>query len=146
MSEALLKQLPNATRYQVGALPVREREGRVEVCLVTTRTTGRWTVPKGWRMKGLQDYAAAQLEAEQEAGVTGKPGKKPIGSYLYWKRLNTHFELVEVIVYLLTVKATLAAWKEQAQRRIQWMSLADAALIVDEPGLSALLTQFVDKG
>ena len=146
MSEALLKQLPNATKYQVGALPLREREGRVEVCLVTTRTTGRWTVPKGWRMKGLQDYTAAQLEAEQEAGVTGKPGKRPIGSYLYWKRLNTHFELVEVIVYPLTVKGTLAAWKEQAQRRIQWMSLSDAALIVDEPGLSALLRQFAAKG
>ena len=146
MSEALLKPLPNARRYQVGALPLREREGRLEVCLVTTRTTGRWTVPKGWRMKGLQDYTAAQLEAEQEAGVTGKPGKKPIGSYLYWKRLKVHFELVEVIVYPLTVKGTLAAWKEQAQRRIQWMSLSDAALIVDEPGLSALLTQFVANG
>ena len=119
MAKALLKPLPNATKYQVGALPLREREGRVEVCLVTTRTTNRWTVPKGWRMKGLQDYTAGQLEAEQEAGVTGKPSKKPIGSYLYWKRLKVHFELVEVIVYPLTAKEKLAAWKEQAQRRTQ---------------------------
>ena len=41
--------------------------------------TGRKTVPKGWRTWGQQDYSAAQFEAEQEAGVTGKPGKNPIG-------------------------------------------------------------------
>ena len=51
-----------------------------------------------------------------------------------------------MIVYPLTVKETLAAWKDQAQHRTQWLSLADAAPIVDETGLSALLTQFVEMG
>ena len=31
---------------QIAALPTREVDGRTEVCLVTTRETGRWTVPQ----------------------------------------------------------------------------------------------------
>ena len=126
-------------RYQVGALPMRERDGRIEVCLVTTRTTSRWTVPKGWPMKGHKDHAAALIEAEQEAGLTGKTAKRPIGSFSYWKRLTVDFELIVVTVYPLRVTGALPVWKEQAERRVQWMSLEDASIIVDEPGLAALL-------
>ena len=133
---------PKNARYQVAALPVRQREGRIEVCLVTTRTTSRWTLPKGWPMKGHSDSEAARIEAEQEAGVTGKPGKKPIGSFSYWKRLEDHFELLDVKVYLLQVTGALPKWKEQAERRVQWMSPEDASLVVDEPGLSALMRSF----
>jgi len=65
--------------YQVAALPLRKKEALLEVCLVTTRETGRWTVPKGWPMKGIKDFMAAKIEAEQEAGVTGNPDKKRSG-------------------------------------------------------------------
>ncbi len=126
-------------RNQVAALPLRERDGRLEVCLVTTRTTSRWTVPKGWPMKGCPNREAARIEAEEEAGIIGRPSRKPVGSFVYWKRLSDHFELVGVDVYRLRVTGALPAWKEQAERRVQWMSLQDASIIVDEPGLAALL-------
>jgi 8-oxo-dGTP pyrophosphatase MutT (NUDIX family) len=129
-------------RHQVAALPMRERDGRIEVCLVTTRTTKRWTVPKGWPMKGRKDCAAARIEAEQEAGVTGKPGKKAIGSFKYWKRAVDRFQRVEVVLYPLHVTGILPVWKEQTQRRVHWMGLDDASIIVDEPGLGALLSAF----
>ncbi|ARQ14389.1 NUDIX hydrolase domain-containing protein (plasmid) [Rhizobium etli] len=39
---------------QFGALCLREEPGGgSEVLLITTRETGRWTIPKGWPMKGL---------------------------------------------------------------------------------------------
>jgi 8-oxo-dGTP pyrophosphatase MutT (NUDIX family) len=134
-----------ATLHQVAALPVRTRDGQIEVCLITTRGTRRWTLPKGWPMKGRQDSAAARIEAEQEAGVTGTPGEKPVGSFLYWKRRVRHFDLVEVTVYPLRETESLPVWKEQAQRIVCWANLRDAATVVDEPGLAALLLE-IDSG
>src|SRR4051812_47798425 len=92
-----------AEREQVAALPLRTLRDRDEICLVTTRETRRWTIPKGWPMKGLKNHLAAGIEAEQEAGLYGKISKKPIGTYLYWKRRELKFELVRVSVFRLDV-------------------------------------------
>ncbi|TBW34848.1 NUDIX hydrolase [Siculibacillus lacustris] len=127
------------TLRQVAALPLRKRDGVIEVCLITTRETRRWTLPKGWPMKGRKSRDVARIEAEQEAGLIGKPKKTPAGSFLYWKRRESRFDLVSVAVYLLPVAATLPTWKEQAERQVAWFSLADAALMVDEPSLATLL-------
>ncbi|MGJ4858336.1 NUDIX hydrolase [Labrys sp. La1] len=126
-------------RHQVAALPVRERDGQLEVCLITTRETSRWSIPKGWPMKGRDDWEAARIEAEQEAGLVGTVAEEPCGSFVYWKRRAEHFDLVEVSVYPLHVNATLPTWKEIGQRQVRWVLPADAALVVEEPGLSSLL-------
>jgi 8-oxo-dGTP pyrophosphatase MutT (NUDIX family) len=128
-----------AERQQVAALPLRLHRGRLEVCLVTTRTTRRWTVPKGWPMKGLKDHAAAAIEAEQEAGLYGKVGKRAVGTYLYWKRLEDRFELVRVTVYPLDVVGTLPSFREQEQREVRWFPIEQARELVDEPGLAAII-------
>jgi 8-oxo-dGTP pyrophosphatase MutT (NUDIX family) len=139
-------EIPQHTlRRQVAALPLRERGGRVEVCLVTTRTNHRWTVPKGWPIKGRKDHVAARIEAEQEAGLIGKARRKTVGSFLYWKRLADRFERVEVSVYPLRVTGALRAWKEQAERQVQWMSLSDASIVVDDPGLATLLKKLMGR-
>lgn len=127
-------------RRQVAALPFRQiADGSLEMMLVTSRTTRRWIVPKGWPIKGLKDYDAAAREAYEEAGVIGNVSKKPAGRYVYWKRLSDHFVLCEVKLYLLQVKAQLPSWAEQGQRHCQWFKPADAADLVDEPGLASLL-------
>lgn len=130
---------------QIGALPMRKVDGRLEVCLVTTRETGRWTVPKGWPMKGISDRRAAAIEARQEAGVTGKSSKKPLGTFDYWKRRPARFDLVRVTLYGLKVQKLLLDWKEKGQRQVRWMSLEDAATAVDDPGLEALLREMAAK-
>lgn len=126
---------------QVAALPLRFQRGRVEVCLVTTRETRRWTIPKGWPMKDRKDCRAAAIEAEEEAGLLGKIGKEPVGEYLYWKRRDQHFDLVRVFVYRLDVTGHLPVWREMSEREVRWFTPADAALLVEEPGLSALLEE-----
>jgi 8-oxo-dGTP pyrophosphatase MutT (NUDIX family) len=129
--------------HQVAALPMRKTERGLEICLVTTRETGRWTVPKGWPMKGRKDFDAARIEAEQEAGVIGKPTKKPIGTFEYWKRRETQFDLVEVAVYPLKVTKTLSRWKEYAERQVRWALPAEAAGLVNEPQLADILRSIV---
>jgi hypothetical protein len=49
-------------------------------------------------MKGLKDREAASIEVEEGAGLIGIARKKPIGSFQYWKRLESSFELLEAVV------------------------------------------------
>jgi 8-oxo-dGTP pyrophosphatase MutT (NUDIX family) len=132
-----------ARRRQVAALSVRRTaSGSREVLVITSRKTGRFIIPKGWPMKGRSDADAAALEAREEAGVVGKVRRKPIGSYTYWKRLVDEFRLVEVHVYLLKVSRQLESWQEKQSRQMAWLSPTDAALLVDEPQLVALIQDF----
>lgn len=126
-------------KAQVGALPVRRSHDGTEVLLVTSRETRRWIIPKGWPMKGRKDHEAAAREAAEEAGVTGKVRKHPIGAYTYPKRLVDRVEPCRVMVYLLEVESQLSTWREHDQRKRQWFPLGQAAQVVDEPKLASLI-------
>jgi 8-oxo-dGTP pyrophosphatase MutT (NUDIX family) len=129
-----------SVRTQVSALPLqRDEQGNLRVLLITSRETRRWIIPKGWPMKGLDDSEAAAREALEEAGVTGRVRRKPIGTYQYWKRGVASFELCEVKVYPLEVERQLETWREKGQREARWFSPEDAADLVEEPGLRALI-------
>jgi 8-oxo-dGTP pyrophosphatase MutT (NUDIX family) len=129
----------DAVRSQVGALVFRRSEGLLEVLLVTSRDTGRWIIPKGWPMHGKSDARAAEIEAREEAGVVCKGRPREIGSYLYFKRQATHFELCRVTVYLMEFSHHLSDWPEKGQRRLRWLRPVEAATMVQEPGLAALI-------
>lgn len=132
--------------HQVAALPFRATEdGGIHVMLVTSRETRRFTLPKGWRMKGKSDRQAAAVEAWQEAGVKGKTLKQSPGSYHYWKRLPKAFVHIGVDVYLLAVTEQAKRWKELEDRSRAWLSLEQAALLVDEPELATLLLSLEDQ-
>lgn len=134
-------------KIQVGAIPFRRRaDGAVEIMLVTTRETQRWIVPKGWPIRGLKSHEAAAREAMEEAGLIGEIGKKPVGRYTYWKRKVDHFVLCKVRLYLLEVKQQLPTWPEQTQRRCLWFTQADAADLIDEPALGAIVAALDIKG
>ncbi len=129
-------------RKQVAALPVRlDAAGQPRVLLITSRETRRFIVPKGWPMKGRKDYRAAAIEAQQEAGVIGRVHKKPVGSYMYWKRRAESFDLCRVKVFVLEVQHQLPAWREQDQRETAWLLVEDAATLVDDPGLVTIIRE-----
>lgn len=136
------KASSRGTRSQIAAMPIRRLpNGRLEVMLVTSRTTRRWIVPKGWPIKGLTAPEAAAREAYEEAGVIGRIGTEPAGRYTYWKRKSDHFVLCEVTLFLLEVERQLPVWAEQGQRQSQWFSPEDAADLVDEPELATAIRQ-----
>ncbi|MEW9838200.1 NUDIX hydrolase [Mesorhizobium marinum] len=125
---------------QVAAIPFRiGDDGKVEVLLVTSRTTRRFIVPKGWPMKRKGGKSTAVQEAREEAGVAGTPSGKAFGAYSYWKRLSDSFVQVNVKVYLLAVEKILADWEESGKRARAWLPPEDAASLVDEPDLAALV-------
>jgi 8-oxo-dGTP pyrophosphatase MutT (NUDIX family) len=132
-----------AERLQVGALPFRKTpSGAIEILLITSRETGRFIIPKGWPMKRLTDPAAAAREAYEEAGVAGKIKRRPVGPYLYRKRVARRFELIKVTVYALEVQVEHANWPEKSARQLRWVSREEAAALIDEPGLVKLINEF----
>ncbi|MGA0602579.1 NUDIX hydrolase [Caulobacter sp. KR2-114] len=129
---------------QYAALPYRPTgDGDVDVLLITSRETRRWVIPKGWPMKGRKPHQVAAIEARQEAGVTGKVEKTPLGEYVYVKRLKNGAPLdCTVQVYPLRVVRQRQTWREKGQRTGHWFSAEEAAELVDEPSLRGLILAF----
>lgn len=131
----------SALRRQCGALPFRTTpSGEVEVLLITSRETRRWVIPKGWPMKKRSLAQSAAREAYEEAGVTGEISKKPLGSYVYEKRLKSRDVVpCEVDVFPLRVRRQADRWPEMRERDVRWFSPGEAAGLVDEAALGALI-------
>ncbi|PZM08961.1 NUDIX hydrolase [Rhizobium tubonense] len=130
---------------QFGAICFRiGSDGCAEVLLVTTRETRRWTIPKGWPIKGLKAHEVAEREAWEEAGVKGKVKKKPAGYYTYLKTLDGGNRVPAMVeVHLLAVDTVFDKFPEYKERTIEWMSPFEAASRVDEPELKGLLGALV---
>lgn len=129
--------------HQVGALPWRRVNGVLQVLLVTSRETRRWVSPKGWPMPYKSDAEAAATEAWEEAGVKGLIASAPIGGYSYAKRLKDGTDRAcRVKVYPLEVTVMRDHWPEAAERERRWLSPLEAADLVAEPELAAILRAF----
>lgn len=117
--------------------------GGLRILMVTSRETGRWVLPKGWPMARKKPHAAAAREAMEEAGVTGKIGKTPLGAYPYLKRLKDGTDLPCMVkVYPLEIARQLKRWPEMGQRTLQWFEPETAAQAVQEPELAELIRAF----
>ena len=129
--------------HQIAALPWRHGKKGLEILLVSSRETKRWVIPKGWPMKNKKPYAAAAQEAKEEAGLLGKIIKEPIGHFHYVKNLRDGTAvLCRVDVFPLQVQKQRKSWPERDQRITRWFPLEEAASLVREPELSALMRAF----
>jgi 8-oxo-dGTP pyrophosphatase MutT (NUDIX family) len=122
---------------QAAAIPVRNGQ----ICMVTSRSGKRWVVPKGCLEPGKSAGEMALQEAWEEAGLTGVLFPDPIGSYFYEKAGFT----CHVIVFVMYVVQVVEDWPERYMRERTWLSLPEAILRTDEPGLRELLRALVDR-
>jgi 8-oxo-dGTP pyrophosphatase MutT (NUDIX family) len=131
-------------RIQFGALPYRfDREAGVEILLVTSRETGRWIIPKGWPIKGFKPAKTAAREAYEEAGVRGHVSRRPLGRYVYVKRMEDRVASFpcEVQVFPLLVKTQLKKWPEYRQRKVRWFAVPGATAVIRNGDLRKLILQ-----
>lgn len=125
---------------QAAALCLRDGERGPEVLLVTSLTRGRWVLPKGWPMKGRTLAGAALREAWEEAGVQGRVEEAALGDYVYGKLRKGGLAITcRVQVFRVLVEALADEWPEARRRTRRWAAPAEAAGLVDEPGLATLL-------
>ena len=129
---------------QVAALCWRVSAARgPEVLLITSLNSKRWIVPKGWPETELTPAENAAREAFEEAGVTGKVGAEPVGSFHYLKEKKDGGGVpCKVDVFALAVTRQLDDWPEKGARELLWLPPEEAALRVSEPGLRQLLKDF----
>lgn len=139
-------EMPDTTpppAAQIGALCYREVGGALEIMLITSRDTGRWVIPKGWPIKGLEPHEAAAREAFEEAGIKGKVEAQSLGSFDYAKKFKDAPDRpCRVAVFSLLVEQVLDSFPEASQRRRRWFRQTKAATKVQEPELQALLAAF----
>lgn len=133
----------NPPRVQVAALPWRKTDdGQIEILLITSRGRGRWILPKGWMEDEEHASRAAEREAYEEAGVSGRAADAPIGRYQYQKRSKKSPHHFEVIVIPLEVSEEARKWPEKKVRKKRWLPPHEAAALVEERELAHLIEGF----
>jgi 8-oxo-dGTP pyrophosphatase MutT (NUDIX family) len=131
---------------QVAALCWRvspKRASVLEILLITSLNSKRWIVPKGWPEPEMGPADNAAREAFEEAGVTGKVGPQPIGSFHYLKEKKDGGGIpCSVEVFALEVTKQLDEWPEKNSRELAWLPLDQAAARVVEPSLRQMIKDF----
>jgi 8-oxo-dGTP pyrophosphatase MutT (NUDIX family) len=136
----------SSTGIQYGALPYRIAGNGLEVLLITTRRTKRWIVPKGWPIEGLTPAKSAAREALEEAGISGEIDDAPLGQFHYVKEFRQRVAVpCRVEVFALKVTRQRKEWDEKDARELKWLSVEEAARLVEEPGLRKLLHKFATQ-
>ena len=94
-------------------------------------------------MDGATPVEAAEREAWEEAGVTGKALPVCLGIFSYIKDMGEGERLPCVVaVFPVKIKKQVSDWPEKSQRRRKWMTLKEASKSVAEKELSAILANF----
>lgn len=129
---------------QLAALCFRASQDNGTEVLLVTSSRGRWLLPKGWPITGLESWETALQEAWEEAGVRrGRPWKQPLTQFHTIKRHDNGIEQrCTVSVYPVEVEEMVQDYPEADRRNRIWVSLKDASDIVGEPALRDVLQQF----
>lgn len=125
---------------QAAALCVRPGASGPKVLLVSSLTSGRWIVPKGWPMVDRSLAEAAAQEAWEEAGVRGTLHPDSLGSFTYRKLFKDGIPVTcRCEVFRIDVTELAEDWPEKGRRKRRWLGLEAAAKRVQEPELKAIL-------
>ena len=146
-----LRDNPSSLRFvagvdrQAGALAWMEHEADLKFWIVTSRRTRRWVLPKGGIDPGMTPHEAAEQEAFEEAGLVGEMSPRGIGSYRIPKIRPPLIWTVEVVVYPMRVSAVHDDWEEAGQRDRRLVTVDEAAGLIAEPEIVALLRREVPR-
>jgi 8-oxo-dGTP pyrophosphatase MutT (NUDIX family) len=138
--------LPGEIARQYGVLPWRlSYDGTLQILLITSLTSRRWIVPKGWPVKGRAPFMSAALEAFEEAGVIGDISPGTLTEYSYDKMLKDGAKLpCLVTLFGFRVRGTLTHWKEGNRRKRRWFDVSEAANLIDDPELANFVLALSD--
>lgn len=129
-------------RTQFAVLPYRVAKKGPRVCLVSSRGSGRWIVPKGWPMSEATPIEAAAAEAWEEAGLEGPIHPQPVGVFSYRKMLEDNAFPVLAVVYAMKVVVTHKTYPEVHQRSRKWVSPKKASGLLSDPELARIVRDF----
>lgn len=139
-------QLPRGqkslTRTQFAVIAWQRQGKKLKVCLVTSRRTGRWILPKGWPKRAATPQEAVAIEAWEEAGLKGKVHPRPLGVFSYLKRRGKSRLPVIAVLYAMEVTKAHSKWPEKKERRRDWASPKKAAARLSDRQLASMVARF----
>jgi 8-oxo-dGTP pyrophosphatase MutT (NUDIX family) len=130
-----MRSRPRWFYAQSAVAPFRTSGDSLEVLLITSMRSRRWTIPKGVIEPGMTPAASAAKEAFEEAGVRGDVGAVSLGSYTYQKWGGT----CAVQVFPMHVRELLDVWPESDARTRQWFTHDDAIASIGTDALRPIL-------
>ncbi len=130
--------------HQIAALPFYDNPGGgVDICLVTSRGSGRWIIPKGNPIRGLAPHEVAAQEALEEAGLMGHVDERCIGTFKFDRIRNGRDTTCRVDVYALRVERQMQTWTEMHERSVLRCNVKTALSLVSVPNLATLINRYV---
>ncbi|KAF3914236.1 hypothetical protein AA313_de0203793 [Arthrobotrys entomopaga] len=112
----------DGSRLVAGIVPLSADKTKVLI-VESTRKPNNWVLPKGgWETDEDTAEAAAQREAWEEAGITGKVTKS-----LGHIRDNRSSVKAMYIFFEMVVTEELTEWPEMKKRKRKWVTYKEAA-------------------
>ncbi len=126
----------NNCACKLGVIPYRNLKcGKFEILLVTT-LGGKWSLPKGNLIKRLGPTRTAQLEAYEEAGISGKIIDQPLS----FERQSKQFTY-----YPFKVHKVFKDWPESSLRTRRWISMDEVGNYVKRKPILKILRTLNEK-
>jgi phosphohistidine phosphatase len=137
-----LRDKPAHYYTQSSVIPYRMRDGKPQILVISSSKRKHFVVPKGIKDPGLTPQASAAKEAREEAGVEGRVGDDPIGSYAYGKWGST----CTVDVYPMEVTEVISEdkWEERHRGR-QWVSPEQAIGRLKQKDLAPMVERLAEQ-
>ena len=120
---------------QSGILPFCRKDDHIEILLITNKRKDKWGIPKGLVEEGHSASESAQKEAFEEAGIYGNIYKPAFGKYSIKKWGGK----CRIKVFAMEVTQVLDKWPEDILRRRQWFTVDEAAGMVKNKKLKAMI-------
>lgn len=131
---------------QTGVICLREGPQGFEVLLVRTLDTGRWIIPKGWPMDGKTLGEAAEIEAWEEAGATGRMIPEEFARIPSNKRRNDGLEVpTDLAIFVMTATELTDDYPEAGKRERKMWPIDLAVRRADVEALGEVIGQLRDR-
>ena len=140
-----LEGKPEDRVSQHGVLPWRmTRKSGLRILLVSPVDGEDWKIPAGVPVEGRAPFLSAALHAFQEAGIIGEIDTAPLGNHRSGKVDREDSQDRFMRVFAMKVRGTLSHWKRQDQYQRRWFSAHEAAAVVQDAGLAAMIRRFAE--
>jgi 8-oxo-dGTP pyrophosphatase MutT (NUDIX family) len=116
---------------QAGAIVVKDTGGSRQVLLVTNKEKDRWIFPKGTVKKKETSEQAAEREAEEESGVSGR-----VVAYVGATEFKEGDNVIRVDYFLLTATSESKMLEDRKRR---WASPDELLELIETPEICELL-------
>ncbi len=130
--------------HRVGIIPFDFKDDAVAILFVTSRSRGRWILPKGKMRQNESQYEACHREGFEEAGVKGVLLSDFPSTVIIGKQGWAGLQRVPVTYYPLLVQQQFDAWPEQPNRQRHWALIEDAPKVAFRDDYLAVVRQFQD--